>query len=319
MSTRFPILPGVSHGFTPAQVAALRPVQGPPVPVSQAPGARPPGAPPAGAPPRLPSLGGAQPYDPPPAVQIDPPPMQALNVGSDGEAATTMVTPVGSQPVLVYTTARRWRACDVYVSCSNAIFQAGRIISILVYAIGDQGRTLVASGRIGNFNPDILTPKTMVPTWVVAARAQASRFEVQLQSNFNMPVGGEQFAVTAIASDEADSPPAGIGMIPILDQASAGPIRVSGPLNVGAPSQELVKIIAANGAAAAARYVHVFDAPPTGAMPTTPVLSYGMPAGGGISVEVDYRRFVRGVAIAASSTPVAYTAAADCALRGFIR
>lgn len=200
----------------------------------------------------------------------------------------------GLGPV-VYTTRRRWHACDVYVSfsgrgSSGPPLEKG-VLSILIFAVSQSGaRTLVASGRVQD-DPGELTIAT--PVWVAAARGSAQRWEV-VMSMFQGPGAASSdidLTVTVVASEDTTEPPPLLGSIPVgtggatstgQQVAASVVMGATGPLGMQIPYPELVGLVWVNGAAAA-RYLMYFEGV-NGANGNTPMLTWplGAAAGDGI-------------------------------------
>ncbi len=299
-----------------------------PYPISRVPGTRPPGSPANGAIPRLPELPFA-PYDPqvpglPPETEAPP----TLGVGETYEAQTIPIlwsAFAAGTGVAVYVTKKRWRACDVYLATPNAV-PADAIFSVLVYALAQGGRTLVASGRMRQSTEDgVGATRLTVPTWVCAARANAERFEVVVfYESFTAPAATDVLNVTVVATDEAVDPPPWVGCVRgSLQIAGAAPIIWGGGAATGGLAAELVYVQGMNGAAAA-RWLHVHDIEGALYPGRAPELIFplGAAIGSGYAGEVKGFRCTneyRGIVIVASSTMLTTTQANDCAFQAIIR
>jgi hypothetical protein len=336
-------LPPVGHGFTPAQILALRPEQGRPRPVSQVPSARPPGAPPAGAPPRLPDLGGVVPYAPvvpPPILEQQQAPI--LGVSDTYEAATTQLQWPLNVEATVYTARQRWRACDVYVELPNQgdpfLADGGQraYLSIFVYARSVQGaRTLVASGRMGPYGDQSLPTFPLVAQrWVAAARADAERYEVTAQFTCNNALTlahlfDAPIRVTTVLTDEMTQAPPLVGVAPALGQVGTAIRMVAAGTRPPVPQPELVGVqcVIDTGAGPAARFLHLHDSAALNLNGHVPLAIWplGNEDGQGIS---DFNMAIRlgspgtassGLALVSSSTAAITTLANDCPMQAWFR
>lgn len=159
--------------------------------------------------PRLPTVP-IPPYIPPtPALQApDPPPI--IGQATDYESALkSVIIATGDVQQEVYTTQKRWRGIDVYLSLSpvplfDAPWDAGDSIGIQVYAIVQGVRTLVATGRFCHWDGNALQRATK---WMVSYRGNAEAFDVRLTTRISVALGGFTVAqrtvmVAVIATDQ---------------------------------------------------------------------------------------------------------------------
>ncbi len=124
-------------------------------------------------------------YVPPIPEQLDKPPVPRA---SPLQASQQIVTPAGpyeadsavilcrditnpstAQPLKVFETSRRWKGIDVYISTDFVAALNTQWLSIGIFAIVRETRTLVATGR---------TRITSGTIRVASARVQADKFEV---------------------------------------------------------------------------------------------------------------------------------------------
>jgi hypothetical protein len=248
---------------------------------------------------------GLRPYDQPVLPAPDPPPLP--NEGAppatdpEGFEARSVVYSwpwsadlSGGLGPVVYTTRRRWHACDVYVSVNSRAggppFEKG-VLSILIFAVSQSGaRTLVASGRVQD-DPGELT--SAAPLWIAAARSSAQRWEVVL-AMYQGPGAASSdvdLTVTVVASEDTTRPPDLLGAIPVgtggatsTGQSVSASVVMGAPaLGMAIPYPELCGLVWVNGAAAAARYLMYFEGV-TPANGLTPLITWplGAAAGDGI-------------------------------------
>lgn len=221
----------------------------------------------------------------------------------------------------VYRCKRRWRACDVYLQTSDPIPSQGTFL-VRVYAHADSGlRTLVATGRLGNFN-DQLQNSSPAPLWICAARAQASFFEVTVtyeQISFAPATG--TVSVSLVASDEANEPPEWVGVMAISPDATLGFTTTVTPSH-HYHDPELIDVFGVPDVLVAApRFLHVHVNRTTvvflGLVPRYVFpLGLGTAGGGGLwklSLRAD------SFAVVPSSTADTTTPVADCVVGGRIR
>ena len=252
-------------------------------------------------------------YVPPPSAIKQPKPGVGLEVGDDFEAFSQAYEwPIGNE-LTIFTSSRRWRACDVYLDQPNVA--PASCFTIRIYAIAPGGqRTLVASGRE---NSATLVAPPLGPTWIAAARACASRYEVTLTylSGAGGGVSGERVGVSIVCADQAIDPPKDLGALRLSAVGAPGSLNTT---NLDMP--ELLGVGGINGSGAA-RYLMLLDssALPGGRVPNL-VWPLGSAAGQGFA---DYNlrwRTTQGFFwIAASSTPLVCTLAVDCAIHAFVR
>ncbi len=273
--------------------------------------------------PSMPTLG----YSPP-VVQPQPRVVPAIQGrAADYETATIAVPWPLRRSVGVYTMQKRWRACDVYVSWKEPAVFHGYIVSIFVYVIAGSSRVLVASGRMTSAD------ETNFPRWMVSARAGAERYEVvahvaALTTSTLFPL---TLDVTVVGTDEASDPPPGVGEI-IMCLANAGDTgsvvngAKFGAANLLAPPfLQAVRVQGVNTAAAAARYLQLYDSDFTtfallAASGRTPMQEWGLGATAGQGVtdsSVNFRALTNNAvmpfypSLVVSSTPGVYTVPAD--------
>lgn len=306
---------------------------GPPHPVDRTPGAYPPGAPPGAPPPRLPSLGGMRPYDPPAPVGAPPQPVPLLGEADSYESRTVQWQFEGNVRASLYTTRRRWRAIDVYLDFSSiqVASRAGACFSVLVYALGQQSRTLVASGRAGRWplGTNLALPP---PVWICGARAVAERYEVEAwySDSGPLPLLSATVPVTVIASDEMVEVPERVGVVPLSDTGAVNTILSSATPIQAIPYPEVVGVSGTNGAGGTAaapvpRWLQMFDQALPLAPGTAPTIEWPLGSVDGDGVvdrEIRYRgafNELGAVHFRASSTPGTLTAVFDCPMQVLIR
>jgi hypothetical protein len=308
---------------------------------------------PLGMTPRLPTQP-IQPYDPPIVPLPAPPPVPLAGFG-DGSELWTQQYPFPYPPnqkygggQIVYTTHKRFEACDVYVDLPNLNTQTdplqGAIISIYVFAISQAGqRTIVASGRLRDnavHSKAVAQGAVVPPTWVASARSVAQRYQVMV--GVYVPAGViastmPPINVTVVASDQAnDSPPligamrTGSGgltaeidrMVPAVD------LNVySNPAIFVVPQPELIGLLAVNGAggtfaAPVARFLQYFENDGVLNAGDTPQMEWPMgnvDGEGLVDWNVRWRSQVDVMRFRFSSTPQTFTSVTDCFMQVFVR
>jgi hypothetical protein len=254
---------------------------------------------------------------------------------------------VGGLGPVVYTSRRRWNACDVYFSVNQrggggAPLEKG-VLSILIYAVSATGkRTLVASGRAQD-NAD--EQGVVEPMWIAAARGSSQRWEVVL-AFYQVPgasAANVDLTVTVVLTDDTTEPPPLLGAIPIgngVANATGRLIAASATIgdvntNMCLPNPQLVGLQWVNAVAATAgRFLQYFETSPIVSTVTVPILIWplGSLAGDGFFDWQVRRRpgnhiqnqpgFAPGkMAFRVSSTANVYTAVApdDCFGQTWIR
>lgn len=307
----------------------IRPYAAPPHALSRVPGAYPPGATRNAPPPRLPSLGGVVPYAPatPPAVQQTQP--AVLGEAEKHEAFSLEWDFSDFFSSSVYITRKRWRAIDVYIDPSRLTYASsnGEAFSVLVYAVGQNGRTLVGSGRFGRF-PLATNLAIVQPAWVCGARGSAERYEVVLEHTQAGPATAGTLGVTILATDEMVEVPEWVGRVPL--SVSGGVEQGTARSGAGAGPMQLLELVGVHGvnnaggtpAAPVARYLMFFDvggaAVADGTVPQM-VWPLGNLPGDGVNDEkIRYRcRFFPW--LRTSSTPDVLTLQTDCIVQGLVR
>jgi hypothetical protein len=288
-----------------------------PGPISRVSSGRPPGTPPYGPAPRLPTVP-IVPYEPPLAPA--PPPLEEAVLGVAGsiESQTVDFEYGGATGVetSLYVTKRRWRACDVFVDVPPNQMPASGCLTILVYAIWQGSRTLVASGRYGDFDVSGIL-KVTAPRWVVAARASAERFEIAAFFSTSVAAtDGVVAKITVVATDEAVEPPSLLGLWPLGQGNNTS-------LGALVPDVQIVGYTATINVAGA-RWLHLRWADSNGAMPAGPswCIPIGAVAGDGIEgvFPTPFRIPRKFIAVDISSTISPTTAAnADGQVRVWVR
>jgi hypothetical protein len=224
---------------------------------------------------------------------------------------------------LVYATQRRWRGVDVYIS-QLGLQGAMAVFTVRVYAIVPGGlRVLIETGRLGRFSEFLANIAPSAPLWVAAARAQATYFEVtvELQQDSGGPTLNGDVTVTVVASNEANPPPAWLGVLRLGVGVLANTIT-----SLSIPNPELVELHAVPVVGVVApRYLHVHDLPsPFAALGAAPAFCFpicgpnGVPVGNGVT-RLRYRSTAGAFVILSSSTAAATTSTADCALQAVMR
>lgn len=287
--------------------------------------------------PRMPSLPSSLVYSPPAAEVARILDTQAAGAGADaaeaGEPYEAYTQTVGVPRLVessVYTTARRWRAIDVYASFGEGR-QPGAVLTVRVYAVMKGARVLVASGRIGpesTVDPITLLVETK-SRWVAGARASASFYEVTL---YGGPAASitltDQVQVSIVATDQAVELPNGLGgdaFSPTMVAGGALDLNVIG--DDAWPDAELLWATYAVDEAlgAASRYLQVFDQAAAPVLGDVPILSWEIHSGhGGVAGVIPWPaapcyRFRKAGWLRASSTFSTLTAAADVALNAWVR
>lgn len=200
-----------------------------------------------------------------------PPPPQApppiLGRGGDCEAATVAIDWPMYQETRVYTTARRWRACDVSVSIpENLAYTAiGFTVSICIYAISQGTRTLVATGR-SRFDLSAGAPdaaRYFPVKWTAAARTVGERYEVTASVDTQrvpaIAVIPGKLTITIAASDEMTDPPDAVGEWSMLVAGAATSQIVIQPVGFTIPPRLEVMAVQAVNTVAFQRYLFLFD------------------------------------------------------------
>jgi hypothetical protein len=284
---------------------------------------------------RVPSIDPSMVYDAPapPPVLPDPPAVLGDLAGSfESTSKNVYWGSIINQERTVFTSRQFWKGCDVYVKLPDTFNSAityppSVMISILVYGITEQGRVLIASGRMVSENPSMFD----FQRWVVAARGGAQRFEVTARvdvtgSDSAVPGAAtllDPLVITAICSDELVDAPEAIGENARVTSVGSG-IFFNFPVNTSnnPPRLEVVGIQGVNDTSSA-RYLMLIDTT-AGVIVGSPRLVFpiGASAGSGFSSwNVRYRSTRPNVcpALVVSSTPVAYTAVADCGVSITVR
>lgn len=300
--------------------------------ISRDPSAAPPGSPDTGQTPVLPSLPhGMRAYDPPltpPLVFNQQAPIrgQALTYEAQSKRHLLTVDENGTFPERsIFTTRQRWRAIDVYLDPTGIQVNPDAFFSVFVYAVGQNSKTLVASGRYGGL-PTLDFLQYPGPSWIAAARANVERYEVAVAYNQAPSVvpptfGALPFTVTCIAADEMTEPCDRVGASVIATEAQASIINrreLGGATWL--PKPELLEVWAVNDSAAP-RFLLLLEgtgAPVLGEVPEI-VWPLGPGAGYGVYERLINLRLPEGFALAASSTAATYTPVEDCVIQAVIR
>lgn len=238
-----------------------------------------------------------------------PRPGVGLEVGEDFEAFSQAYEWPIDNELTLFTTSRRWRACDVYIDQPNTA--PSSCFTVRVYAILPGGqRTLIASGRLATVGIPL------GPEWIVAARAVAARFEVTLTyaSGVGGGVSGERVGITVIASDQAVEAP------PLLGAICGGAFG-NFITTANMPFPELVGVAGVTQAAGAARFMLLVEgsALPNGRVPRM-VWPLGSGSGQGFAdYALRYRTTNGFFNLCASSTANVCTLVADCWVSFFVR
>lgn len=222
--------------------------------------------------------------------------------------------PDGGGEMLIYTTSKQWRACDVYLAQSATQPNVG-VWTMRVYALVAGMRVLVATGRLG---PEASNIAPYRPIWIAAARGQASQFEVTLQLLvIGPPITPAKLTVGVACSNEANEPPPSIGL------ARFGPGQSTALATVRLPDPELVFLTGSiDVGVATPRFLHVHDVPNgTVIAGATPQFSFalGNAGGQGGSWTLNYRSISGFLSIFPSSTNDVTTIVADCRCSGYCR
>jgi hypothetical protein len=258
-------------------------------------------------------------------VVASPPPQEPAVMGFAGsyEANTIdMAWPFGRE-VKVYTTQKRWRACDVYADFTRDFAPAEVIATLCVYAIADGGRTLVATGRVSSLLPDPAPGIALrLASWAVAARSVAAKYEVTARFATNgdpadLATLPGRFRVTVAASDEMTEPRSGVGVVSRLAEEVLFVYGDFAPflMNEALPYLEVLQVQGIN-TAAAARYLQLYDTPVTTSsdlVGLTPrfVWPMGALAGAGVVADLSGFRAQSSPVLAVSSAAYEYATVSD--------
>lgn len=209
-------------------------------------------------------------YDPPPVVPAPAP--QAPTVAGDALDCEvfSQTYPFGTAARLIFSTKRRWRGVDVYVSSDRT--DSPVLVTVRVYAVVGDVRSLVSTGRYAarpSGNPYVSGRYTAPPSkWTAAARCGAVRFEVTVGFHFTGATADPgNFTVACIAADDLIEPPADLGHINV----HASPAFEAGPGGFGGSDfqdVELLSIWGSNpGPGTAPIWAMLFDMPSATAGP----------------------------------------------------
>ena len=262
---------------------------------------------------------------PPPRTVGSPATAGGVSFGKDGQAPYESSTatfrcieinnPLNGPPSAVYSTTRRWRAIDVWISTDYFNTLDTDFLTVQVFAVTQGVRSLVASGRTRATTQDV------GGVLICSVRQEADRFDVTI-GRVGGPAGAnsatQQATVTVVASDESDS--IADNFIGAITPLPGGPTGFASffTLARGCPP-ELLALYGANTVAAGAgsnRYLQVFDGATTPGNGTTALLSVLVPAGEtrfidaaglGIVTPRGGRRFRTGLVVATSTTPATLT------------
>lgn len=178
----------------------------------------------------------------------------------------------------IYSTKRRWRACDVFIQVPNDIGTgAGAIVTIAVYANTQGVRSLLTTGRLNAFQA--AGGESPRQFWICAARAECDFYEVTITSSYvpngAMHPGNVQpvINVAIVASDQAVLAPDAIGCIglqtagadaqgdalgSLIELAASAEVLINPNAAIAHPPGELVSVDAIN-AIGATRFLLLFD------------------------------------------------------------
>jgi len=263
------------------------------------------------APPPILPRGPASAYSPPSsgssASSPGSPPSVAIDRDLESFAISRKFDSFSTSEQLFYSTARRWRACDVYLDAGGTLSPAV-VATVRVYAVFVGGiRSLISTGRYGHDATGIVASR-----WVAAARSVAARFEVTLEINWTGGPGSfsGDLSVAVCASDQAVEAPPWVGVIVLGGTGRALPALL--PV---LPDPELLWVAASSGPAVAApRFLHVgSDAV------LAPIVCLPIPMGGGGGLWPIGMRFRDPIRINASSTLSPTTVVGDCMIQAAIR
>jgi hypothetical protein len=265
--------------------------------------------------PRLPALpfdGYRPPVTPeyrPPA----PPPQGQVTPGTE-YFSQTINAPGDSVEQRIYTTQQQWRAVDVYVDVPDPM-KPETVITIRVYALIGGQRTVVATGRLGNISQLFVLTKAF-PTWVAAARAQSTKFEITLEHQ-GLALGG-RVTVSLVATNLANDPPAWVG--DIRASAAGAAVIVN---SVRIPDPELVIVQGAiNEGVVGARFLHIHDRPfgsPFAGLIPAFSIPLGNAGGQGGSWPLPFRSQSGFIVVVPSSTNAVTTEVFDCSVQAVFR
>ncbi len=239
-------------------------------------------------------------------------------VASDFEAATVQIGITSNQEIPVYSTKKRWRAVDVYVTLPGTFFQGpfisdlNPVVAIYVFAVVGSTRTLVGSGRLTREDQGIAKHVVSVH------HALAEHFDVVFSAvsiGAGTIVGTRVVDVSILASDQAATPRPNVGVVPML-KVSAGQVAPIGSVQIlkeipslVAPTQGAVQIVGvyASNIVGAARFLHLFDQGAAVVNTQTPLFEFAVPPGapGGYYESPGLSSFLfrNGVVAAISTTP----------------
>lgn len=228
-------------------------------------------------PPRLPSIP-APPYDPPVTARVPVEPPAETGLQKDLEVTRVVKVPFGAlvvaggvtPEVSIATTSRRWNAVDVYFEAPAGIETTVAKFRVKIYAIGQMGRVLVATGWWDPLAQNVTAASSAkLKPWIAGARGVAERWEVTLQSVNIAPVfintvPPPQVAVTLVASDLTTPVPDWVGVAQSdggggLPSPVALPVPNTNNASQGSFETEIVGLWAHN-TNAALRWIHCVDA-----------------------------------------------------------
>lgn len=288
--------------------------------------------------PRMPSLPSALVYEQSPALvnkilreQVADPPGSLEAV--DFEVYTQAIRPSDDEQV-IFTSARPWRACDVYLA-SNIARDPTHTFSVFIYARFAGARFLVSSGRLGEFplTGFAATDTFDEPTWAAAARAGKVRWEVTLLwgSTGGVPLEPDFLMnVAIVACDDAPDPPVDLGAVWLKNPAGSLTIGNQIGLNASYARAELVEVAAVIDPAVVAadhRYLMLFEgnaAPANGEIPIAEwALGSAHNGEAGVQARPGYRARSSlpgyGLRLRCSSTSAVLTVVADCMISAKVR
>lgn len=261
---------------------------------------------------------------PPPGGKPAPSPAFAHDLES---ASAQAIVPI-SQEIPIYSTRRRWMACDVSVSLPQFLLAIGAhpdFIQLNIYAVVQGIRSIVASGCVSN------PTSSGVVRLAAAARAQAERWDVTLSHGAEPVSVGRApspLIVGVIGTDFATDVPPTLGSI-AATHAGLGaiipPAVTTADFIILAPPGPGLQLtgLAASGDPADTKYLQVFDSAIAPVGGDVPVLSFAVgETDNELSIESQFLqqwRFRRGISVAASSTAATYTATTGLTFQAWFR
>lgn len=216
----------------------------------------------------------------------------------------------------VFSSSGRWRGCDVFLSATSGAGAAETVLTIKVYAVTKGHRVLIQTGRCAVAGTGAKFTASPADSWVAAARAGASTFEVTISAWLAagaQPPAGSVYTVTIVCADQLVDPPDDVGTITSTPATSLA-LNDNGTTTAAPPALELLAVRAACSAAGA-RFLHAHSSPTASNTPAglAPAMTWpmGSAAGDGVVESRIGFRVPANLQIAISSTVGATTLAGD--------